>query len=222
MRDFFIALTRDADQPRRLGHRHRQRADHRQPVHHGPGGPGRRAVHRHPRLPDPAGPVRPRPAAHPDRHRPESAGGPGGRRPAARRRRRFPVIDLNRARTRTPVLIFLVLTAVNVVVLATATYKGVEVMESTQFCGATCHTVMQPEYTAYQRSPHARVACVELPHRPRRRLVRQVQALRDLAGHRRHLRPLPATRSPRRSRTCARRARPASNATGRRSSSATG
>ena len=34
-------------------------------------------------------------------------------------------------------------------------------MESTQFCGQTCHSVMDPEYTAYQRSPHARVACVE-------------------------------------------------------------
>jgi hypothetical protein len=30
-----------------------------------------------------------------------------------------------------------------------------------QFCGQTCHQVMTPEYTAYQRSPHARVACVQ-------------------------------------------------------------
>ena len=29
------------------------------------------------------------------------------------------------------------------------------------FCGTTCHRVMDPEYTAYQNSPHARVACVE-------------------------------------------------------------
>ncbi|HXY42324.1 MAG TPA: cytochrome C, partial [Vicinamibacteria bacterium] len=41
------------------------------------------------------------------------------------------------------------------------TYKGVEVMDSTPFCGAACHTVMRPEYTTYQRSPHARVKCVE-------------------------------------------------------------
>ena len=72
----------------------------------------------------------------------------------------FPIIDLNRARTRTLALVFVVLTLVNLIVLSTATYKGVEVMESTRFCGATCHTVMQPEYTAYQRSPHARVGCV--------------------------------------------------------------
>ncbi|MCL4394247.1 MAG: NapC/NirT family cytochrome c, partial [Chloroflexi bacterium] len=31
---------------------------------------------------------------------------------------------------------------------------------SPQFCGTTCHT-MPPEYTAWQRSPHARVNCVE-------------------------------------------------------------
>ncbi len=31
---------------------------------------------------------------------------------------------------------------------------------SAEFCGTTCHT-MPPEYSAYQRSPHARVQCVE-------------------------------------------------------------
>jgi hypothetical protein len=34
-------------------------------------------------------------------------------------------------------------------------------METTNFCGATCHVVMQPEYTAYQNSPYSRVACVD-------------------------------------------------------------
>lgn len=73
----------------------------------------------------------------------------------------FPVIDLNNARTRKMVLIFVVVTMVNLTVLAGATYKGVEVMDSTEFCGMACHSVMQPEYTAYQHSPHARVACVD-------------------------------------------------------------
>jgi NapC/NirT cytochrome c family, N-terminal region len=72
---------------------------------------------------------------------------------------RFPVIDLNHERTRGFVLVFLLATVVNVVILAGATYKGVEVMDSTRFCGLTCHTVMQPEYTAYKRSPHSRVSC---------------------------------------------------------------
>jgi hypothetical protein len=34
-------------------------------------------------------------------------------------------------------------------------------MDSVRFCGATCHTVMQPEYTAYLNSPHSRVECVQ-------------------------------------------------------------
>ena len=64
-------------------------------------------------------------------------------------------------RVRRNLLVFLLLSVVNVVILAAATYKGVEVMESTQFCGAACHSVMEPEFTTYKRSPHARVKCVE-------------------------------------------------------------
>jgi hypothetical protein len=74
---------------------------------------------------------------------------------------RFPVIDLNRSSTRRAALIFVALTAVNLVILSVGTYKGVEVMDSTAFCGAACHSVMDPEYTSYHRSPHARVRCVE-------------------------------------------------------------
>ncbi len=74
---------------------------------------------------------------------------------------RFPVIDLNLGRVRTWVLTFFVLTTVNVVILATATFKGVEVMETTEFCGTTCHEVMEPEHTVYSRSPHSRVKCVD-------------------------------------------------------------
>ena len=40
------------------------------------------------------------------------------------------------------------------------TYKAYQVTESTEFCGRLCHTIMKPEYTAYQSSSHARVACV--------------------------------------------------------------
>jgi nitrate/TMAO reductase-like tetraheme cytochrome c subunit len=73
----------------------------------------------------------------------------------------FPIIDLNMVRVRKTVLLFAALTVVNVVIIATATYKGVEVMGSTKFCGTACHSVMAPEYTTYQRSPHSRVKCVE-------------------------------------------------------------
>ena len=73
----------------------------------------------------------------------------------------FAVLDFNRAATRKAALVFLAATSVNALILGTGTYKSVEVMESTEFCGATCHTVMEPEYTTYKRSPHARVPCVE-------------------------------------------------------------
>ncbi|HUL17373.1 MAG TPA: NapC/NirT family cytochrome c [Terriglobales bacterium] len=53
------------------------------------------------------------------------------------------------------------LTFLNLLIMGTASYSGVTYMDSAKFCGQTCHTVMQPEFTAYQNSPHARVACVE-------------------------------------------------------------
>lgn len=40
------------------------------------------------------------------------------------------------------------------------TVYGWTYTNSSEFCGTTCHT-MPPEYSAYQRSPHARVQCVE-------------------------------------------------------------
>lgn len=73
----------------------------------------------------------------------------------------LPVFDLNSENTRKWLLIFLGATIVNIVVLASATYKGVEFTESVEFCGLTCHSVMEPEYTAHARSPHSRVACAD-------------------------------------------------------------
>ncbi len=75
-------------------------------------------------------------------------------------RRALPVFDLNDPRTRGSFLLFLGLTTLNVVILGVAGYKGIEVMDSTPFCGQTCHSVMEPEYANFQRSPHARVGCV--------------------------------------------------------------
>ena len=74
---------------------------------------------------------------------------------------RFPVLDFNNPRLRSVALLVFVLTVVNLMIVSTATFKGVEVMDSTQFCGGTCHTVMTPEFTTYQRSPHSRVKCTE-------------------------------------------------------------
>lgn len=71
----------------------------------------------------------------------------------------LPVIDLNKESTR-GVLVTFVALAIPVLALAAGlTFKAVHYMDSTEFCGMACHKVMQPEYTAFQRSPHARVGC---------------------------------------------------------------
>ncbi|MDE3195530.1 MAG: NapC/NirT family cytochrome c [Acidobacteriota bacterium] len=51
------------------------------------------------------------------------------------------------------------MTFVNLVIGSQATYRAVTHMETDQFCGQSCH-VMKPEFTAWQRSPHSRVECV--------------------------------------------------------------
>ncbi len=44
---------------------------------------------------------------------------------------------------------------------AFGSYQTYQYAESTQFCGAVCHSAMNPEFTTYQHGAHARVACVE-------------------------------------------------------------
>jgi hypothetical protein len=46
------------------------------------------------------------------------------------------------------------------VIVSLAAYGTVHHMETAEFCGTTCHTTMEPEWKAYQVSPHAKVACV--------------------------------------------------------------
>ena len=73
----------------------------------------------------------------------------------------FPRLDFNDPHTRRVALIVIVMTTVNAVILGAASFRAVEEMETVAFCGETCHTIMQPEFTAYQDSPHSRVACVD-------------------------------------------------------------
>jgi hypothetical protein len=54
-----------------------------------------------------------------------------------------------------------VLTAVNFAAVGTVGYTGVHYMGSVEFCGKACHSVMEPEYVSFQRSPHQRVDCVK-------------------------------------------------------------
>jgi len=72
----------------------------------------------------------------------------------------FPEIDLANARFRRLLMFVAVTTVLNVMIGGQFSYRAVSYMETPTFCGQTCHTVMKPEFTAYQNSPHARVACV--------------------------------------------------------------
>ena len=74
---------------------------------------------------------------------------------------RWPSIDLNNADHRRAAVAIFALTMVNVVIVSLAAFRGVEYMDSVQFCSSACHTVMQPEGVAHQNGPHSRVACVQ-------------------------------------------------------------
>ncbi len=73
----------------------------------------------------------------------------------------YPKIDFGGLVLRRGLVLVAVATVLNAAILSTAAYHGVEYMDSTEFCGVACHSVMAPEYSAYVDSPHARVSCVE-------------------------------------------------------------
>ncbi len=73
----------------------------------------------------------------------------------------YPTIDLRQPMLQRALALVVVMTFVNVALMGTASYKAIEHMDSVEFCGQTCHSVMAPEYTAYLNSPHSRVACVD-------------------------------------------------------------
>jgi hypothetical protein len=73
----------------------------------------------------------------------------------------FPAIDLALPVVRHTLAYVALATMLNILIFGTASYRGVQYMDSTSFCGKTCHTVMDPEFTAYQNSPHSRVECVD-------------------------------------------------------------
>jgi hypothetical protein len=73
----------------------------------------------------------------------------------------WPVFDFRQASVRRTTLAITALTAVNIVIVLLAGYGTLHWMESPSFCGQVCHTPMQPQFTAWQVGPHARVACVD-------------------------------------------------------------
>ncbi len=72
----------------------------------------------------------------------------------------YPDLDLNDPKFRRGVAIVIAATVINVMVVGSASYRGVAFMDSSRFCGTSCH-VMAPQWTAYRNSPHSHVACVE-------------------------------------------------------------
>ena len=73
----------------------------------------------------------------------------------------FPKLDLNNPAQRSTVAFVLAFVVVFSLMSAVGSYQAYEFTDSVQFCGQLCHTVMNPELTAYEASPHARVACVD-------------------------------------------------------------
>ena len=99
----------------------------------------------------------------------------------------WPRLDLNDPVQRRGVFIFAVLTLANVVIVSLAAYRGVEYMDSVQFCGAD---LPHGDETGIRRlsgqHPFAR-GVRPVPHRRRRDLVCEVEAVGHTAAVRRGL-----------------------------------
>lgn len=74
--------------------------------------------------------------------------------------RRFPLIDFNNPVHQKWAYIIWGVVTVFFLLSVVGSYRAYEFTESVTFCGKMCHQVMHPEFTTYQNSPHARVACV--------------------------------------------------------------
>jgi len=72
-------------------------------------------------------------------------------------------------------------TFLNILIFGTASYRGVAYMDTTQFCGQTCHTVMIPEFSV---SKFAACPCRlrGMSHWPWSGVVRPLQTFRRPAG----------------------------------------
>jgi nitrate/TMAO reductase-like tetraheme cytochrome c subunit len=73
---------------------------------------------------------------------------------------RLPQFDFENPRHLKKLGVFLALSVVNVCFFGLASYEAYHLSDSNEFCGRLCHQVMEPEWAAYQDSPHSRVDCV--------------------------------------------------------------
>jgi nitrate/TMAO reductase-like tetraheme cytochrome c subunit len=71
------------------------------------------------------------------------------------------LIDFTLARHRMILLMVLIVGVLAFTAFAMGSFQAFTAMETNAFCGQVCHKVMNPEYTAYQHTPHAKVKCVE-------------------------------------------------------------
>jgi hypothetical protein len=92
----------------------------------------------------------------------------GMRRESLRRRKAgsdaalpYPSLDLNDPVQRKRFGVLMVGGSLLAILMAFVGYNAFIFTESVTFCGKVCHTVMEPEHTAYLNSPHARVRCVD-------------------------------------------------------------
>ena len=72
----------------------------------------------------------------------------------------WPVVHLGDPKHRNAFFIFTVGTGIFLFLSAIGNYEAFHYTETVQFCGTLCHKIMEPEYTAYQHSPHAKLLCV--------------------------------------------------------------
>src|SRR5215217_1514902 len=86
-----------------------------------------------------------------------------------RRRRRspssqipeYPRFDLNEPGQRRLAIALLALSFIFVCASAFGSYRAYEYTESVEFCGQACHTVMKPEFVAFNATSHAKIRCVD-------------------------------------------------------------
>ncbi|MFC2137827.1 NapC/NirT family cytochrome c [Bacteroidota bacterium] len=70
-------------------------------------------------------------------------------------------IDMSNYTHWNALILFTIGTFIFVFLTGIGSYEAFHYTESNEFCGTLCHSVMKPEYIAYQESSHSRVTCVE-------------------------------------------------------------
>ena len=73
--------------------------------------------------------------------------------------RAWPTLDFSRRSVRITAMGVLILTGINIAIVAAASYQTVEYADSTPFCTGLCHTPMEPEASAHRRTVHASISC---------------------------------------------------------------